>query len=96
MMRLISKLYVKNENQEEFLQIVKKFVDHTKTEEGYLDYSMNRSYENPELFIFIERWENKELQIKHCNTAFSKKYAPRMFELTYQVDEVEFFEEIFS
>ncbi len=95
MMRLISKVYVKPENQEKFLEIIKTFVETAKTEEGYLDYSMNRSYENPDLFIFIERWTNREVQIEHCKTPFSEKYAPEMFGLTYQVDEVEFFEEIF-
>ncbi len=94
-MRLISKVYVKPENQEKFLEIVKMFVDNTKTEEGYIDYSMNKSYDNPDLFIFIEKWTNKELQVAHCNTPFCDKYAPEMFALTYQVDEVEFFEEIF-
>lgn len=95
MMRLISKVYVKPENQEKFLEIVHKFVENTKTEEGYIDYSMNKSYENPDLFIFIEKWTNRELQVVHCDTPFAKEYAPQMFALTYQVDEVEFFEEIF-
>lgn len=96
MMRLISKVYVKKENQKRFLEIIKQFVETAKTEEGYLDYSMNQSYDNPELFIFIERWTNREVQIAHCQTSFTKSLAPEMFALAYQVDEVEFFEEIFS
>lgn len=54
-----------------------KLIEHTRKENGCLQYDLHQDNEKPEFFVFYEVWENRELWQVHMKnenlTAFAKK-----------------------
>jgi len=50
-----------------------KLIDPTKKEQGCLEYRLQKDNENPEKFIFFERWESKKLWQTHMESDHLKE-----------------------
>ncbi len=51
-----------------------KLIDVTRTEDGCINYDLHQDNENPNLFLFFENWQNRELWQKHMNNEHLAKY----------------------
>ncbi|MDO3409926.1 putative quinol monooxygenase [Saccharibacillus sp. CPCC 101409] len=51
-----------------------KVVGPTRTEHGCLEYVLNESLEDDGLFIFYERWENRDAVQAHLDSDHYKEY----------------------
>jgi len=60
------------EAKEDKIEFVKseliKLIEPTRKEAGCIKYELNQDNENPAVFIFYEKWENRELWQDHMNT----------------------------
>ena len=44
-----------------------KLIEPTRKEEGCLQYDLHQDNDNPEIFLFYENWESRELWQRHMN-----------------------------
>ncbi len=44
-----------------------KLIEPTRSEEGCIQYDLHQDNENPEIFLFYENWESRELWQNHMN-----------------------------
>ncbi|MFT5881147.1 MAG: quinol monooxygenase YgiN [Moritella sp.] len=52
-----------------------KLIEPTRLEKGCIQYDLHQDDNNPELFIFFENWESRELLQTHLNNAPMKAYV---------------------
>ncbi len=68
MIHVIAIIKAKKEHIEEVKSELLKLIKPTReTDEGCIQYDLTESSDDPALFIFIERWESKELLDKHAS-----------------------------
>ena len=53
-----------DEVESELLKLIKPT---RETDEGCIRYDLTKSNDDPSLFIFVEKWESKELLDKHAS-----------------------------
>ncbi len=51
-----------------------KLIAITRAEEGCINYDLHQDNENPNLFLFHENWENRELWQQHMNNSHLAEY----------------------
>ena len=51
-----------------------KLIEITRVEEGCINYDLHQDNDDPNLFLFYENWENKELWQKHMNNPHIADY----------------------
>ncbi|BDD01072.1 putative quinol monooxygenase [Persicobacter psychrovividus] len=51
-----------------------KLIDVTRAEAGCISYDLHQDNENPNLFLFFENWENRELWQEHMGNQHLKDY----------------------
>ena len=62
-------------NQKEFVKAeLMKLIAPTRKEEGCLQYDLHQDNEKPHVFMFYERWENRDLWQKHMNNDHLQAY----------------------
>ena len=52
-----------------------KLVEPTLKEAGCLQYDLHQDNENPEVFLFYENWESRELWRRHMESRHIANYA---------------------
>ncbi|WBW97264.1 putative quinol monooxygenase [Oceanirhabdus sp. W0125-5] len=78
MLQTISKIYVKEDQVDEFVEVFKGMIEPTKKEKGYIQYEMYQDEENPALLIVLEQWENKEDFDNHLKSEHFERIVPKM------------------
>ncbi len=51
-----------------------KLIAPTRAEEGCIDYILHQDNQNPNLFLFYETWENRDLWQAHMQTPHILEY----------------------
>ncbi|CAM1372463.1 conserved hypothetical protein [Tenacibaculum litopenaei] len=68
------------EHKQDFINAFHEIVDEVHREEGCLEYELHQSTRNQNDLFLFERWESKEAQENHIQTAhmiaFFKKIEP--------------------
>lgn len=64
---IIAKILAKAEKRELVKTELLKLIDITRAEKGCINYELHQDNENPNLFLFHENWENRELWQIHMN-----------------------------
>jgi len=52
-----------------------KLIAPTKAEEGCIDYDLHQDNEDPNLFLFFENWESRELWLKHMENTHLAEFS---------------------
>lgn len=71
---IVAKILAKPEKQELVKNELLKLIDITRKEEGCINYDLHQDNENPNLFLFFENWESKELWQQHMNNQHLADY----------------------
>lgn len=63
------------ENQRELVKSeLLKLIPITRAEAGCINYDLHQDNENPNLFLFFENWESRELWQQHMNNSHLTAY----------------------
>lgn len=73
-LKIIARIQVKEENVDFVKNELLKLIEPTKKEEGCLKYTLHQDINNPNIFMFYEIWENKELLEKHLKNEHLVNY----------------------
>ena len=71
---IVAKILAKEEKRELVKSELLKLIAHTKAEEGCLNYDLHQDNLNPNVFLFHENWENRELWQNHMNNTHIAEY----------------------
>ncbi|MCT4674192.1 MAG: antibiotic biosynthesis monooxygenase [Prolixibacteraceae bacterium] len=66
---IVARILAKEENRELVKAELLKLIEPTRNEKGCISYNLHQDNENPNLFLFFENWENRELWQIHMNNA---------------------------
>ncbi|MCY6370589.1 putative quinol monooxygenase [Clostridium ganghwense] len=87
MLQTVSKIYVKEEQINEFVEVFKGMIEPTKKEKGCIQYEMYQDEEKPSTLIVLEQWECREDFDNHMKSEHFERIAPKMSE--YMTKETE-------
>ncbi|PIF01436.1 MAG: antibiotic biosynthesis monooxygenase [Maribacter sp.] len=65
---IVARILVKEEHREPVKAELVKLLDVTRAEEGNISYDLHQDNDNPNLFLFHERWVNQDFLLKHTQT----------------------------
>ncbi|WAA08880.1 antibiotic biosynthesis monooxygenase [Fervidibacillus albus] len=52
-----------------------KLIEQTRKEEGCLQYDLHQDNTNPAIFVFDEKWQNRDLWQQHMKNEHLKAYS---------------------
>ncbi len=78
MIILVANNTVKQEKQDEFIQLTKRLIEETRKEDGCIYYNLVKDKNNPEILTFIERWESEKHLKDHSNTPHFIEIVPQI------------------
>ena len=79
---IIAKLKAKSGSEEQLYEELRKLVGQTRAEEGYINYDLHRSVEDPSTFMFYENWESRPLWEQHMQSPHLQEFSGKQEELT--------------
>jgi quinol monooxygenase YgiN len=71
---IIARIEAKKDSVELVKSELLKLIEPTRGEEGCIQYDLHQDNENPEVFLFFENWESRELWQVHMNSDHLKAY----------------------
>jgi len=71
---IVAKIVAKAEKIEFVKAELLKLIPITRAEKGCINYDLHQDNENPNLFLFHENWENRELWQIHMNNTHLAEY----------------------
>ncbi|MGJ8737519.1 putative quinol monooxygenase [Zobellia laminariae] len=71
---IIARILVEEEHREFVKAELLKLLDVTRAEEGNISYDLHQDNENPNFFLFHEKWVNRELWQKHMDNKYLAHY----------------------
>lgn len=74
---IIARFLVKPEKLELVKSSLLSIIEPTRAEEGCIQYDLHQDNENPNIFLFFELWENRELWQNHINNTHIKEHQAR-------------------
>ncbi len=77
-MNTVLTIVAKIEAKPEAIDLVKteliKLIQPTRAEQGCIAYDLHQDNQSPEIFLFFEKWESRELWQAHMNNDHLKAY----------------------
>lgn len=80
MLQTVSKIYVKEDQINEFIEVFRGMVDPTKKENGCIQYEMYQDEENPSTLIVLEQWGSRDDFDNHMKSEHLERILPKMGE----------------
>lgn len=71
---IVARVLAKTEHRELVKTELLKLIDITRAEKGCINYDLHQDNENPNLFLFHENWESRELWQIHMNNTHLADY----------------------
>ena len=78
MLKVVASQKVMEDKVEQFVELAKELVVASKAEERNIDYSLNRKVDDPNVYCFIEVWEDKDALDAHMASEHFQRIAPRL------------------
>lgn len=71
---IVARIVAKEEKREFVKTELLKLIPITRAEKGNINYDLHQDNENPNLFLFHENWESRELWQEHMNNEHLAEY----------------------
>ncbi|WP_282079182.1 putative quinol monooxygenase [Aquimarina algiphila] len=71
---IVARILVKEEKRDFVQAELLKLIPITRAEKGCVNYDLHQDNENPNLFLFHENWESRELWQVHMNNTHLAEY----------------------
>ena len=72
---IVAKILAKENHRDLVKKELLKLIPITKQEKGCINYDLHRDNENPNLFLFFENWESRDLWQLHMNNTHLVAYV---------------------
>lgn len=71
---IVAKIEAKHDKIDLVKTELLKLIELTRKEKGCIQYDLHQDNNNPEVFVFYENWESRELWQEHMNNDHLKAY----------------------
>ncbi|MEM6805029.1 MAG: putative quinol monooxygenase [Bacteroidota bacterium] len=71
---IVARILAKEEKRELVKLELLKLIPITRAEKGCINYDLHQDHENPNLFLFYENWESRDLWQVHMNNEHLAQY----------------------
>ncbi len=71
---IVANILAREEKRELVKSELIKLIEPTRAEAGCINYDLHQDTENPNLFLFYENWESRELWQAHMNNSHIERY----------------------
>ncbi len=71
---IVARILAKDEKRDLVKSELLKLIPTTRAEAGCINYDLHQDNENPNLFLFHENWESRELWQQHMNNSHLAEY----------------------
>lgn len=71
---IVARILAKEEKRDLVKSELLKLIPITRAEKGCINYDLHQDNENPNLFLFFENWESRELWQIHMNNSHLAEY----------------------
>ena len=71
---IVARILAKDEKRDLVKSELLKLIPITRAEKGCINYDLHQDNENPNLFLFHENWESRELWQRHMSNAHLADY----------------------
>jgi len=78
---VVAKIKAKTGNAEKLLQELIQLVEPSRRDAGCVNYDLHHSTEDPNLFLFYENWDSKQLWEQHMETEHLQVFKERARDL---------------
>ena len=95
-MIVVARLKAKNGKEEEMETALREMVSKVEKEEGTLVYTLHRSQKDPSVFLFYEKYKDKDALSHHSSTPYFKELFGLLGPLFEGAPEIEMYDEIAS
>ena len=72
---IVAKILAKENHRDLVKKELLKLIPITKQEKGCINYDLHQDNENPNLFLFFENWESRDLWQLHMNNTHLVAYV---------------------
>lgn len=72
---IVARIEAKKESVELVKSELMKLIEPTRREEGCIQYDLHQDNDHPEVFLFHENWESRELWQAHMGNAHLAEYV---------------------
>jgi quinol monooxygenase YgiN len=85
-------LHVRREKRAETLELLKTFIDKSRSEPGCLEYHLQVSQDDDLVFMFYENWVKREDLENHMALPYQREWFAKQPELLAKPPELRFFD----
>ncbi len=79
MIKIVVKQYIKQDQIDNFIELVRELVKKTRElDAGCIEYGLFQDLKNPQILTFIEEWESQEALDKHMAADHFKEIVPKL------------------
>lgn len=78
MLYVISTKHIPKKNHAAFMALAEGLIEHTRKEEGCLEYTLTASRTDENVLIYFERWESQAHLDAHANSDFLVALRPQL------------------
>jgi|AntRauTorckE6833_2_1112554.scaffolds.fasta_scaffold191802_1 quinol monooxygenase YgiN len=96
MISVIAYLHVKPEKREEAVKAAEELINQVKNEKGTLYYSFNADDNDPETFVFIEKYKDMDSLKLHGQTEYFSEFMKKAQVFSSKPPEIKTYTEILS
>ncbi|AJI96097.1 putative quinol monooxygenase [Yersinia ruckeri] len=76
--RIIASLIAKPDFFEDVKEILHQIIEPSRAESGNLQYDLHRDIDQPNTFVFFERWASEDAVQKHNKTAHFQQFVAQL------------------
>ena len=74
---VIARFKAKQEASSQLKELLLSLIETSRSDKGCIRYDLHQALDDPELFIFYETWENKELLSEHSASACIRQFRSK-------------------
>ena len=95
MIKVVAKIYPKEDKLDQILELSREMVEKTVKEEGCGKYELFQDVRDSRVMIIIEEWESEEALNKHIASEHFKRIIPQLNELREKASEMNICRKLF-
>ncbi|NOR74049.1 MAG: antibiotic biosynthesis monooxygenase [Draconibacterium sp.] len=81
MISIIAKFSINNGEESKFLTLINGLIELSLTEEGCIEYALQKHTEKTSTYCLIEKWEDSEAVDFHNNTPHFTNTVPKLIKI---------------
>ncbi len=94
MIKIVVRMRVRPENEEEFRSVAKTVAERSSADDGNVYYTVNSKRDEPGFYALLECWKDQDSLDRHNRQEHAKKYLPVLWGLCDGEPEADFYNEI--